>query len=469
MSSSFRQSGREGKEEATGAPAGRHAKGTIAPADVREILSRHLLVDGYPLVLDLAKSHGSWLVDARDGTEYLDFYTFFASSPLGCNPAGLADDGEFLSELGKVAANKPANSDVPTVEMAHFTETFARVLGDPALPHLFFVEGGALAVENALKVAFDWKSRQNEAAGRSRQLGGKVMHLRYAFHGRSGYTMSLTNTDPVKVDRFPKFDWPRISSPAAVFPLADHLGEIEQAEEQALSEARAAFEANPHDICCFIAEPIQAEGGDRHLRAEFLQAMQQLCHQYDALFVIDEVQTGAGVTGTPWCYQQLGLEPDVVSFGKKVQVGGVMAGRRVDEVADNVFQVPSRINSTWGGNLTDMVRSTRLLEIIEETKAMENAARMGGRLLERVEDLAEKHPGLVSNPRGRGLLVAFDLDSPANRDGVLQQLREDEHVMALSCGERSVRFRPALSVSAEEIDRGCAALGRVLEKMEGRS
>ena len=111
---------------------------------------------------------------------------------------------------------------------AEFVATFVRVLGDPALPHLFFVEGGALAVENALKVAFDWKSRRNEAAGRDRRLGTKVLHLTKAFHGRSGYTLSLTNTEPNKTDRFPKFDWPRIDVPAMAFPLEDHLDQVER-------------------------------------------------------------------------------------------------------------------------------------------------------------------------------------------------------------------------------------------------
>ncbi|MGH9296590.1 MAG: L-lysine 6-transaminase, partial [Acidimicrobiales bacterium] len=336
------------------------------------------------------------------------------------------------------------------------------VLGVAELPHLFFVEGGALAVENALKVAFDWKSRLNEGAGRSRELGTKVLHLRHAFHGRSGYTMSLTNTDPVKVDRFPKFDWPRISSPAVTFPLESHLDEIEAAEAVALSEARAAFEAHRDDIACFIAEPIQAEGGDRHLRGEFLLAVQDLCHEYEALFVLDEVQTGVGVTGTPWCHQQLGLEPDVVAFGKKVQLGGIMAGRRVDDVAENVFAVPSRINSTWGGNLADMVRSTRLLELIEETGAIENARVTGAHLLDRLRGLESVRPGLLSNARGRGLLAAADLPDGEARDGVLAALRTEEHVIALACGDRTIRFRPALSVTIEEIDAGCDALGRVL-------
>ena len=297
----------------------------VAPDQVHDVLGQHVLADGFKLVYDTRASRGSWLVDARSGEKYLDLYTFFASAPLGSNPRGLADDPDFMAALAEVAANKPANPDMYTTHYAQFVETFARVLGDPALPHLFFVEGGALAVENALKTAFDWKSRRNEAAGRPAALGGKVLHLTHAFHGRSGYTLSLTNTEPGKTDRFPKFDWPRIDVPAIRFPLADHRDEIERAEARALAQARAAFERYPHDIACFIAEPIQGEGGDNHMRPEFLQAMQAMCRENDALFVLDEVQTGVGTTGTAWAYQQLGLEPDIVAFAKKVQLGGIMA------------------------------------------------------------------------------------------------------------------------------------------------
>jgi L-lysine 6-transaminase len=437
----------------------------IAPDEVHERLAEHMLVDGFPIVLDLAKSHGSRLVDARDSTEYLDFYTFFGSAPLGMNPPGLFDDPTTRSELVEAAANKPANAEVPTVQLAEFVTTFTRVLGDPALPHLFLIEGGALAVENALKCSFDWKSRRNEAAGRSPELGTRVLHLRHAFHGRSGYTLSLTNTDPVKTDRYPKFDWPRISSPAVRFPLEAHRAEVEAAEELALAEAKAAFEAYPHDIACFVAEPIQCEGGDRHLRSEFLLAVQDLCHQYDALFVIDEVQTGAGATGTPWCYQQLGLAPDLVAFGKKVQLGGVMAGRRVDEVAENVFRTPGRIDSTWGGNLTDMVRSRRLLQLVEQTGAIANAATVGQHLLARLVELEQAWPKAVSNARGRGFVAAIDLATRELRSSVLTTLWGEEHVVAFGCGERTLRLRPALSMTADEVDAGCDAMNRVLGRL----
>ncbi|WP_019685025.1 L-lysine 6-transaminase, partial [Mycobacterium avium] len=428
------------------------ARSCTGPDRVHEVLSRSILTDGFDFVLDLDRSRGSVLYDARDGRRYLDMFTFFASSALGMNHPALARDAEFRAELAAAALNKPSNSDVYSVPMARFVETFVRVLGDPALPHLFFVDGGALAVENALKVAFDWKSRHNERRGVDPALGTRVLHLRGAFHGRSGYTLSLTNTKPVTVARFPRFDWPRIDAP--------HLrcgADIDALEAESLRQARAAFAAHPHDIACFIAEPIQGEGGDRHFRPEFFAAMRRLCDEHDALLIFDEVQTGCGLTGTAWAYHQFGVQPDVVAFGKKTQVCGIMAGRRVDEVADNVFAVSSRLNSTWGGNLADMVRARRILEVIEADELFEHAARQGAYLLRGLHDLAREFPGLVLDVRGRGLMCAFSLPTTADRDELIGRLWRGG-VIVLPTGDDGVRFRPALTVSRGEID---AAIGAV--------
>ncbi|PZS35964.1 MAG: L-lysine 6-transaminase [Pseudonocardiales bacterium] len=431
----------------------------ITADSVHETIARHMLADGFELVLDLSASQGCELVDARDGTRYLDLFTFFASSALGMNHPALTEDADFLLELANVAVNKPSNSDIYTVPMARFVETFARVLGDPALPHLFFVDGGGLAVENALKVAFDWKSRWNEAHGLDPVLGTKVLHLENAFHGRTGYTMSLTNTDPNKVARFPKFTWPRIPAPSI-----NGTADVAAAEKAALAAARNAFEENPADIASFIIEPIQGEGGDNHFRPEFLQGMQALCCEFDALFIVDEVQTGVGLTGTAWAYQQLGVTPDVVAFGKKAQVCGIMAGGRVDEVPQNVFAVSSRINSTWGGNLTDMVRARRIFEVIEADGLMERAGSLGAHLVDGLQALAAKHD-VVSDVRGRGLMCAFTLPTAELRNTVITRLREDERVLVLGCGTSSLRFRPALIVSADELDRAMAAIDRVLSAL----
>ncbi len=433
--------------------------------EVHDILRTNLLVDGYDFVLDIEMSHGSWLVDARDGTTYLDMFSFYGSNALGMNHPALVEDSTFRERLGIVALHKPTSSGVYTTDYAEFVDTFRRVVGDPRLPHLFFIEGGALAVENALKVAFDWKSRRNEAAGRPPELGAQIMHLTKAFHGRTGYTMSLTNSAAIKVSRFPKFHWPRIPVPSATFPYEDDVPAVEAAEARALDAAREAFEANPHNIAAFIVEPVQAEGGDNHMRPEFLQAMQTLCHKYDALFILDEVQTGCGLTGTPWAYQQFGLEPDVVAFGKKFQVCGLMAGGRVDEEPENVFHVSSRLNSTWGGNLTDMVRARRMLEVIEAEGLFQRVPALGDALLGRLELIQKQHSTLVSKTRGRGLMCAFDLPNSQVRDDVVDSLARDERVLMLSCGERSVRFRPTLTVSECELMLACDALDRVLSRL----
>ncbi|PBC59131.1 L-lysine 6-transaminase [Rhodococcus sp. ACPA1] len=430
--------------------------GELPASQVHDVLRERILVDGFDLVLDLERSRGTHLVDQRDGTDYLDMFGFFASSALGMNHPELADDDAFRRELAAAAINKPSNSDIYTVPMARFVETFARVLGDPALPHLFFIDGGALAVENALKVAFDWKSRLNESRGLDPALGTKVLHLTEAFHGRSGYTMSLTNTEPGKVARYPKFDWPRIDSPY----LADGRDVVE-AERHALDQARRAFAENPSDVACFIAEPIQGEGGDHHFRPEFFQAMEVLCQENDALFIFDEVQTGCGLTGTAWAYQQLGVHPDVVAFGKKTQVCGIMAGGRVDDIPDNVFAVSSRINSTWGGNLTDMVRSRRILEIVEEDRLVDRARMTGAHLLERLRELARANPD-VTEPRGRGLMCAITVPTPQRRDRVVADLRDRERVLILPTGKRGIRFRPPLTVTTAELDAAVDALARVL-------
>lgn len=431
----------------------------IGPDDVHAVLRRSILADGLDFVLDVERSVGSRLVDARTGATYLDMFTFFASSALGMNHPALAEDAAFRAELAAAAVNKPSNSDVYSVPMARFVDTFRRVLGDPALPHLFFVDGGALAVENALKVAFDWKSRLNESRGLDPELGTRVLHLRGAFHGRSGYTLSLTNTDPTKVARFPKFDWPRIDAPFFGPGVDDEA--MDALEAESLRQARAAFDAHPHDIACFIAEPIQGEGGDRHFRSTYFAEMKALCHEYDALFIFDEVQTGCGMTGTPWAYQQLGVTPDVIAFGKKTQVCGVMAGGRVDEVADNVFAVSSRINSTWGGNLTDMVRSRRILEVIESDGLLEHAADEGRHLLGRLAELADEFPGIVVNPRGCGLMCAFSMPTAEQRDALVRALW-DRGVIMLPSGVDSVRFRPALTATRADIDEAVDAVRAAL-------
>ncbi len=435
---------------------------TITPEHVRSVLSKHMLTDGMNLVLDLTQSEGVYLQDLVTGRTFIDFFGFFASNAIGMNHPKMNSDADFLDRLMEAALSKVTNSDVYTTHLARFVQTFSRVGIPEYLPHAFFVSGGSLAVENALKAAFDWKVRKNFAKGYRFEIGQSVLHLDQAFHGRSGYTLSLTNTaDPRKTQYFPKFRWPRIHNPKIEFPLTDdRLSDLEQREELALNQAKVAFHTHKDDIACVILEPIQGEGGDNHFRPEFLHRLKELAHENEALFIFDEVQTGVGITGSFWAHQTLGIEPDILSFGKKTQVCGILAGKKLDEVEGHVFQTSSRINSTWGGNLVDMVRFDRILAIIEEDRLVEHAAETGDYLLDRIERLADSFEA-VTNPRGRGLMCAFDLPDSHTRNAFLRKAFE-QGILMLGCGVQSVRFRPPLTIDRERIDEGMEVIQKTL-------
>ena len=425
----------------------------LGPADVHRSLSRHILADGLELVFDYDKSHGAWVHDARNGSEYLDFLSFFGSNPLGYNHPGMKEP-EFLRTLERVAQLKLSLSDVYTVEYAQFVETFSRLAMPTYLPHAFFIEGGALGVENALKTAFDWKVRRNKAKGIPGERGTQVLHFREAFHGRTGYTLSLTNTDPVKTAYFPKFSWPRVDNPKLRFPVTPEVeGDVAAAEELALEQVQRAFEDHPDDIAAIIIEPIQAEGGDNHFRPQFLQSLERAARDNECFFIVDEVQTGIGLTGRMWAHEHFGLRPDALAFGKKTQVCGCLVGPKVEQEPENVFAVPSRINSTFGGNLTDMVRFGRFLEVINEERLVSNARVVGDHLLSGLRALEHERAGLLSNARGRGLMIAFDLPTPELRDRARRAIIASG-LLLLSCGTRSIRFRPPLTLSAAEADAG---------------
>jgi L-lysine 6-transaminase len=438
----------------------------ISPRDVHATLNKHLLADGFDLILDMEKSKGVYIHDSKHNRTLLDFFTCFASVPLGYNHPKMVNDEEFKKNLLLAALNNPSNSDIYTTQYAHFVDTFGRIGIPDYLPHAFFIAGGSLAIENALKVAMDWKVQKNFEKGYTKEIGFKVIHFEHAFHGRSGYTLSLTNTQPVKTKWYAKFDWPRVSTPQINFPYSDSNHEdLLKREELSLAQIKKAFEVNKDDVCAIIIEPIQSEGGDNHVRKEFLEKVKLLALENEALLIYDEVQTGVCLSGKFWCHEHFGekARPDIIAFGKKMQVCGILAGKRVDEVENNVFNVSSRINSTWGGSLVDMVRSAKILEIIDEDNLCENAAQTGEYLQNELITISQKKP-IVSNVRGKGLITAFDFPDKAIRDKFIK-LGLEKNVMFLGCGDHSIRFRPALIMNNKDIDEGLAVLRDILNML----
>lgn len=432
----------------------------MEPKLVNERIAENCLIDPKTIVIDLHRSQGSYLVDIATGRSYLDCFSQFASQPLGWNHPKMIGN---RNRLADVALHKVANSDMNTVEYCEFVEEFRQFV--PKHPHLFFIDGGALAVENALKVAFDWKMRKLGWKNDHMANMMSVVYLREAFHGRTGYTMSMTNSGDQsnpKTWGFPKFaNWSRVTNPKCLFKTDGTPDENKAAalEKLSLSELKEALNHPMIQIAALVIEPIQGEGGDNHFRKEYFKELRKLADKHEFLLIFDEVQTGVGLTGKFWAYEHFGVEPDIICFGKKTQVCGIAANNRIDDV-DNCFKVFSRINSTWGGNLIDMVRSTMQLKIIRDDGLVDNAEEIGEYFLGQLRGLYTLGKKKVSNVRGRGLMIAFDLDSTETRDEVLEKL--GRNVLALPCGKKSIRFRPHLTFSRSDVDKAMDYIKRSL-------
>lgn len=509
----------------------------------------------YDFLLDLPNSKGSWL-KTEDGRNFINFHAFFAADALGPNYTPYVT--RLLSLLMKhpscLVSSRISNSDFPLREVAVSIMLFRQfTLKNEADWYLFFIDGGALAVENAIKIAQDWKVRLNfkrqinkhlhyrdfvnaaivgdegeaeklfailkgyhmvdaqgdvapqvtrtmtpgvladwmrkagmfeslseqDCRNKCEQLltvlrsfteikGHKIIHFHRAFHGRSGYTLTMTNTKSEKSKYFLQHDWPCVPSPhMRHMNLNDgELKQLQADEAQTLAVIQDILKSDEPDIAAIIIEPIQSEGGDRHFRPAFLQALQHLCRTNHLLFMCDEVQTGMGITGKPFASDHMGIEPDVITFGKKSQVCGVFARKaRIDEVADNVFNVPSRINSTFGGNNFDYVRLGLICECLMTDKVLDNVNREAAFLNQTLQKLQHKYPNLVLNVRGLGLLCAFDLPTTRMRDALIKQAFEDE-LLLLGCGEKTIRFRPVLTVTRAELEEGLHRLEQALLKIE---
>ena len=430
---------------------------------------------------DIWNSKGSYLLDIS-GLQYLDMCGFFSTAPVRYDHPQLRKKS-FIEKIGRAAIYRPSLSDFWTREFAEFVQTFRNLATPPYMHHYFFINGGALAVENALKASFDWKVRLNMERGKIKEdpqeqlqpLGTKIICFENCFHGRSGYTLSLTHTsDPRKYKYFPKFDWYRIEPPVLTFDSNGNVSNEKQVEEQhrsAVEKLREILEKDADNIAAIIIEPIQCEGGDRHIPIEFFSDLRRLTEEFDVILIYDEVQTGFGATGKMWAHQYFSKDaiPDIVVFSKKSQVGGLMANKDKFSIVEyNVFgnheECKSRLNSTWGGNPVDMVRSSELLKIIDKENLLENARGVGSYLLKGIQQLCKQFPDIIENPRGRGMIIGFDLKNPEKR-GSLWQLLYEERMLCLLCGSKTVRLRPHLDLTEKEAEEALSILKRALKKM----
>ncbi len=423
-----------------------------------EELGRYVIAEPYPFALDIQKGHGMWLVTV-EGEELFDWAGFYGSRLLGHNHPGLFEP-EYLRRLSYAANNKLANPDFLTVECLDYYrflyENAPAVMKNPNL-EVYAVNSGAEAVENMMKylvATFNQRraSRQTPTGTR------RFLYFDKAFHGRTVFALGVTQTiDPVATKDFQGLS--TISNLKMPFPSytsdASHLENLAEAT-RVLQQVESVLSLMAEEIVGVIVEPIQGAGGHRVALPEFFRGLSELCHRYEVPLAFDEVQTGFAATGKMWAIDHFDLPypPMAVATGKKFGNGAVFMYEPLTDVGV--------LDSTWGGTLGDMVRIVREMEIVREEKLMENAASTGAYLAARLNELAAKYRPMLRNVRGLGLYQGFSLDTPARKASLISRALQEENLLLLGAGNRTIRMRPNLNVLPADVDLLFEKLDRLM-------
>lgn len=430
------------------------------------------------MVVDDARSLGTSLVDV-DGNVFLDMSASFALGALGYNHPRLLEVAR-SDAFARAAVNPTSTPFLTTETWFDFMTALEEKYAPRGMAKIFCVDAGGEGVEAALKAAFIVHGERRRAAAgeptnplqldnaqqqRIMDNAGTdavIVSFSGAFHGRGLGPMTATHSKLIHKADLPAFPWPQVPFPANRWPLAEHAEENARLEAQALVQLERVLDAHAHRVAAVIVEPVQSEGGDRHASPAFYRGVQTLAHAYGAAFILDEVQTGVCISGRLWCHEHLDLPepPDLVTFGKKMQLGGFFAREAWD------IRQFGRMYQTRNGDRTRAMLALATLEVVERDRLVEHVANVGEHYLAGLEDLVARFPALLAQARGKGFLLAFDLPTPAARDEFNRRALQ-HGVFASYTGVSSVRLRPHLITTHAEVDEALAVFDTVAREMGG--
>jgi L-lysine 6-transaminase len=422
-------------------------------------LSQYVIAEPYPFVLDLEKCHGSWLA-TLDGREIFDWAGYFGAKLIAHNHPGLSEP-EYLRKLILAANNKTANPDFLTPECLEFyrlLHSLAPVsMRNPQL-EVYAVNSGAEAVENLMKYFINLHHQKLKHLGKP-NMPGRFIHFDQAFHGRTIFALNVTQltNDPVITRGFHGFITGNIKVP---FPFLDNSRPDsinQESTDESLAVIEHMLQLLGDEVAGIIVEPLQGAGGHRIALPRFFRSLSELAHRYNTSLGFDEVQTAGGQTGTFWAIDQFDLPhpPQAVASAKKLGTGVVYM----------LYPMEDRgvLDSTWGGHLADMVRFVQEMKIVRRENLLEQVPEKTARLRAGLESLTAKHPDILYNPRGIGLYQGFSLHSKISKSALLDAALEKESLLMLGAGVNSIRLRPNLNVTMDEIDLLIEKLGRCLD------
>ena len=428
---------------------------------------------------DYQASKGNFIVDA-DGNSMLDMFSQIASLPLGYNHEAL-NEVATNPDNAWAFAQRSALGVLPPTQWSHSIGDVLMRVAPKGMDDVTTMACGSCANENAFKAAFirHERNRRGGAAPTEEELEScmvgdapgapelSILSFKGAFHGRTLGCLSTTRSKAIHKLDVPHFQWPEAPFPRLRYPLEDHVEYNAAEEKRCIAETRAVLEAGTvngasRKIAGVIVEPIQAEGGDNLATESFFNGLGALCKEFDVSFIVDEVQTGAGPTGKFWAHEHWNLGengPDMVSFAKKMQIGGYYAKR------DLRPKEAYRIFNTWMGDPAKALLLNAVLDTYERDNLVENAAVTGARIVSGLEDIQKKYPSLVGRARGLGTFASIDAVNPATRDAIIGELRA-RGVESGGSGECTLRLRPAMIFQEHHADQFLGILDEVCGSVE---
>lgn len=377
----------------------------------------------YNIKIDPQRSQGSYVHNQADGRKYLDFMSMYSSLALGYNH-DIFKRPEFLESINKWAGIRITNCEHTSEEREVFERDFMNFTDRGIFTNPHFACTGSLAVEHAVKMAFEYSDKNNPKA---------ISHNK-SFHGITSYGNILTGREGGIYKRLNGFPGENI------WPKFEDLIDLEYKIK------------NDPDIAAIIFEPVQCTNGDIYYPLDFFKGLRNIADKYDIPLIYDEIQTGFCTTGKIWYFENTGYHPDIIVFGKKSQVSGTMSTKKIsDKITD-----PARYCITWDGDLIDMIRSTYIINAIKELDLIGNSLKQGYKLHTELEKMG------LNNVRSCGLLIAFDLDNRKDRDSFIYRSR-DNGLLLNSAGDISIRIRPNLAVTETETCHSLDIIKKVIK------
>jgi 4-aminobutyrate aminotransferase len=388
---------------------------------VIDIMKKHTYDSTFMYPLVIANGHDC-IIEDLDGNQFLDFTSNIGACPLGYSHPSIL---EVLAEYSTNGTHKIAGQDFYSKEHADLAEKISTII--PQNFKTFFINSGAEAVENAIKIAY---RRRGPLPGIS---------CTGAFHGRTLGALTFTSSRPVHKYNFPEFPVKRIK-----FCTKDDDPEMDVIESM-LKENKIAF---------ILTEVIQGEGGYNVASKKFIRCLRKFATRYAVPLILDEVQSGIGHTGKWWAFEHYDIRPDIMTAAKALQVGAAMYDKKLEPTER------SALSSTWGGgSRIDMAVGARIIDVIRQDKLLENATRLGNILKKELQEMVGKK-GIV-DVRGLGLMIGLEFDTRSRREKKIVELFKNG-LLTLGAGQKSLRIIPPLVITKEQIQEGLDVMHRVL-------